>query len=257
MEKAAISFLDILGFKGIWKSRPTEEILQLFEGVRNKIEKIYKEPPPEKKWPAIRPPEITILSDTIVVAFKSDHPQSIFLLANVIYGLQTYFLEANLFVRGAVSWGEYSQKNSTFIGPAIDDVASWYEATNFIGTVLTPKTNYLMDRFSKIEIGVSGAQVAPFLKYDVPDKFGGKSNLYCVNWPSYLQASYKRIPHSIKESDVRLLMYQKFSEQPAIDNPVFKKYENTLHFIDFSIDDFIKRNANHRLHTEAETARLR
>jgi hypothetical protein len=242
MDSAAISFLDILGFKGIWQSRKSEEVLQLLNGVKKKVDEIYQQPPPESGWPETDPPEITVLSDTIVIVMKSDEPHCLFLLANIIYGLYAYFMNANLFLRGAVSWGKYLQSGSTFIGPAIDDVASWYESTDWIGTVLTPKTSYLMDTFTTIEMGIAGYQVKPYIKYQVPDKDGNTHHLYSVNWPAYLQASYKHLPKKEDEIEAQKLMFKIFSKQPAFNGSVLKKYENTMQFLEYSIKDFKQRN---------------
>jgi len=241
MEKAAIAFLDILGFKGIWQNRNSDDVLEIMGGVGTTIQNTYKQPPPEKGWPKSELPEITILSDTIVVVIKSDEPHCIFLLANIVYGLYRYFWNANLFLRGAVSWGDFSQSDSTFIGPAIDDVASWYETANWIGVVLTPKTNYLLDRFPTTTIEINGVQVPPFIKYQVPDKANKKHHLYALNWPAYLQANYK-LPGSEPNDKVKMLMFKMFSEQPAFNSSILEKYENTLQFVDHSLDDFGKRN---------------
>jgi hypothetical protein len=125
METAAIAFLDILGFKGIWQNRDSEKVLKILSGVVGRVKHSYEYPPEDAGWPKSKSPEITILSDTIVVVIKSSDPQCLFPLANLINDLFLYFWKHNLLLRGAVSWGEYSQSGSTFIGPAIDDVASW------------------------------------------------------------------------------------------------------------------------------------
>jgi hypothetical protein len=242
MQTGAISFLDILGFKGIWQNYDSEEVLKILYGVDAQVQTSYKQPSEEKKWPKSELPEITVLSDTIVVVIKSDEPHCLFLLANIIFDLFLYFWKFDLFLRGAVSFGEYSQKGATFIGPAIDDVASWYEEVNWIGAVLTPKTNYLVDRFSRMIMAVNGFQVEPYIKYPVPGKGGKTHNLYSLNWPSYLQSSYKQIPVKPDGNTSKELMYKMFSKQPAFNGVVLSKYENTLHFLDYAIANFISVN---------------
>lgn len=242
MNKAAIAFLDILGFKGIWQTRESDDVLKIMGGVKDKINEIYKEPSQASNWPASENPEITILSDTIVVVIKSEEPHCLFLLANIVFGLFRYFWKHNLFLRGAVSWGEYSKYESTFIGPAIDDVATWYEAANWIGVILTPKTSYLMDRFSKLSMGVNDISVIPYLKYHVPDRAGKKHHLFSINWPAYLQASYKKVPLDGEEIDSKKMMVKMFSEQSAFNGSVLEKYENTLGFLDYSIKNLQETN---------------
>jgi len=242
VEKAAIAFLDILGFKGIWQSRETEDVLQLLSGIQKNIVETYMQPPPDPNWPKYEPPKITILSDTIVVILESEHPSCLFLIANIIGRLYHYFIQHNLFLRGAVSWGEYSQKDSTFIGPAIDDVASWYEASNWIGTVLTPKTNYVMELFTTMEFPINKIQAIPYIKYHVPAKTGKTNHLYSLNWPAFLQATWQNFPNNEERAQVKELILTAFANQPAFDGSVLEKYENTLQFIDYSIKDLRNRN---------------
>lgn len=151
-------------------------------------------------------------------------------------------MELQSFLRGAVSFGEYSQSGSTFIGPAIDDVASWYEATNWIGVVLTPKTNYLMDRFSNTAVEIKGIQIIPYIKYHVPDNAGKTHHLYSVNWPAYLEAGYEHIPSEEEEIKSKQWMFKMFSKQPAFNGAVLEKYENTLRFLEYSINNLRNKN---------------
>jgi hypothetical protein len=245
MENAAISFLDILGFKGIWQSRKSDDVLKLLDNVENEAISLYRHPPPKSKWPKSEPPKVTILSDTIVIVIKSEEPHCLLLLANLVYGLFAHFFESNLFLRGAVTWGKYSQSKSgsSFIGPAIDDVASWYEESNWIGAVLTPKTNYLMDLFPNFTMGVNGYQVTPYIKYNVPSSSGNANHLYSVNWPAYLEASYKNLPTNKNDIKTKKFMYNLFSKQSDINKYVLEKYENTIQFIEYSAQDFTNHNS--------------
>lgn len=235
MDKAAVAFVDILGFKGIWQRRDSNQVLDILKGVKKRITTNYKHPAIDQVWPVSSEPEVTVLSDTIVIAIKSDEPHCVLLMANIINNISLYFYEFGLFFRGAISYGEYEQEDSTFIGPAIDDVAGWYEVADWIGTILTPTTNYIYDRFKNVTVGVNKIPVTPYIKYTVPGKGGRSFKLNCLNWPAYLQASYKRITKSNEKSDARALFEKMFSEQAAFDASVLLKYENTLDFIDYSV----------------------
>lgn len=138
MNKAAVAFVDILGFKGIWQRLDSMLVLKILKGVKERIETNYKHPAPNKGWPKSSNPKVTLLSDTVVIVIESDEPHCLLLMANIINDLSCYFYEYKLFFRGAISYGEYEQDDSTFIGPAIDDVAGWYESADWIGTILTP-----------------------------------------------------------------------------------------------------------------------
>lgn len=47
-------------------------------------------------------------------------------------------LKKKLLVRGATSYGDFQKQESVFIGPAIDESASWHEQGEEIGIFLTP-----------------------------------------------------------------------------------------------------------------------
>jgi hypothetical protein len=242
MNNGAIAFLDILGFKGMWQKEKPEKVLSIMQGVLKRVEKTYKQPPPEKGWPESKGPDITILSDTIVVGFRSEHPACLALIATVIYDLIHYFLEFNMFFRGAVGYGQYVQKGNIFLGPVIDDVASWYQAANWIGVVSTPRTNYFIDRLSINPLVINSIFVPFYAKYDVPDKKGSTYRLNCLNWPAYLQASCKNIPQQNKKSEVRQLIEKAFTKQYPFSANELEKYENTLKFIDFCVSKMEKDN---------------
>jgi len=235
MENGAIAFLDILGFKGIWQRERSEKVSSIMQGVFERVEQTYKKPPPEKKWPESEGPDITILSDTIVIGFRSEHPACLMLIATVIYDLFNYFLEYNMFFRGAVSYGQYEQKGNIFLGPTIDDVASWYQTADWIGVVSTPRTNYFIDRIAIKPLDINSIAVPFYAKYDVPDKKGATHHLNCLNWPAYLQAAYKKLPTADEKSEVHQLFEKIFTEQNPFASDVLIKYDNTLKFIDFCV----------------------
>jgi hypothetical protein len=238
MDNGAIAFLDILGFKGIWQQRSPEEVFSIMDGVTGEIQKTYKKPLPEKGWGLSEDPFVTILSDTIVIGYKSaENPVCLLLLGNIVYDLIHYFLGFGIFFRGALTYGQYIQERNTFIGPAIDDVASWYEAADWIGIITTPRCNYLIDLFSHVTMCVNTISVQAYVKYDVPGKNGEAFHLNALNWPGYLQASFKKLPEKNQKSDAHKLMKKKFTQQAAFDASVLRKYENTLRFVDFCIDE--------------------
>ena len=235
MKTGAVAFFDVLGFKGIWRNKSEEEVLNLMRGVAEVVTAEYKHPPPAKGWPECSPPQVTTLSDTVVITMDSPDPHCVLLLAVALYSVMLHFQRHGLFVRGAIGWGEYSQMGSTFLGPAIDDVATWHETADWIGIVSTPTTNYILDRFSPpLVIDINGFGVVQFLKYDVPGKDGATHRLNCFNWPGYLQASYNELPIPGK-SKARGAMETLFSKQHPFDASVLKKYENTLRFVDFAV----------------------
>ncbi|MEA1995739.1 MAG: hypothetical protein U9N18_06330 [Campylobacterota bacterium] len=234
MKKGAVAFIDILGFKGMWQ-RKDIDVMNILNGIPELIKKRYRYPPPEKKWPSSSEPQVTILSDTIVITIDSEQPHCLFLLGNIINEMTLYFHEHKMFFRGAIGYGEYIQSGNTFVGPAIDDVASWYEVADWIGIVLTPKSNYIIDRFSPFKIKVNNYDVQTFIKYDVSDKYNNTYHINCLNWPGYLQAAYEELPNNGSKSKTHKLMVGLFTEQGEFDALVLKKYENTLKFVDYAV----------------------
>jgi len=97
-------------------------------------------------------------------------------MAPILNDLNFYFYKHNLFYRGAIGYGKYERDESTFIFPVIDNVASWYEAAVWIGTILTPVTNYIYDRFENMEVNINNFSVNPYIKYLVP---GPETRLMC------------------------------------------------------------------------------
>ena len=194
------------------------------------VKETYKAPPPEKGWPEVGEPNITLLSDTIIITFESEHEQALFFMCEVIDRILRHLLRQGIFACGAIGWGEYTQNGPLFIGPAIDDVAMWYEAANWIGVITTPKTNYLIDRFNSVAFPVNGNKVDLFIKYEVPMKSGKPIRLNVFNWPGWMQNSYKKEEGNVKQSIIGI-----FSLQGFIDASVHEKYEQTLNFIDHSL----------------------
>jgi hypothetical protein len=231
MKTGAIAFLDILGFKGIWQHRPEQEILDMLLAVPELVKQTYKAPPPDKGWPAVGEPGVTILSDTVIITFESEHPQTLLLMCTIISAILHHFLKHNIFARGAIGWGRYTQNGPVFLGPAVDDVAMWYEAANWIGVITTPRTNYMIDRLGNRQFEANGKKVDPFIKYDVPLKSGKPILLNVFNWPGLMQTAYV----GEGAGNFRQTMTGVFSVQDSIDASVHEKYEQTLKFIDHAL----------------------
>lgn len=232
MKKGAVAFIDILGFKGIWQTRSESEILGLLTQVPVVIAKAHAGVRAGEGWAKIPPPDVVVLSDTIVVTLDSEEPQSLFILGNSVYMAMHHLFSGGLFVRGALGFGEYARSESTFLGPAIDDVASWYEVADWIGVITTPTTSFLIDRFSSpLEMGVNGFMVPQFIKWDVPGKGAGPFRLNAFNWPGYLQANFSELAGDGK-SKARVFMESLFAKQAPFGASVLAKYENTLNFVD-------------------------
>jgi hypothetical protein len=231
MKTGAVAFLDILGFKGIWQTRGEQELLKIIGSIPQAAEEGYAMPAPEKGWPGSGRPKITVLSDTVVITMDAEQPHGLLLISNVVYRVMHLFLQSGLFVRGAIGWGKYAHSENTFLGPAIDDVATWYEVADWIGVIAVPAAGFMVDRFSPLRMGVGKYGVLPFFRHEVPLKGGRSLRLQALNWPGYLEASLLGA-YPGQTGLARQSMEQMFSRQSEVSFEIARKYENTLKFVD-------------------------
>ncbi len=130
-------------------------------------------------------------------------------------------------VRGATAYGYFTTKDNIMVGPAIDEVASWYEMTDWIGVIQTPsamfQTNTQNFIFNKYEI---------LSKYDVYIKWYGKINTYCSNWTVAWNWKNK---HSKED------LLKCFLKMGPITPSISFKFMNTLKFYE---DMMILKNSN-------------
>ncbi len=231
MKIGAVLFLDLLGFKGIWQSRTESEIVSLLTNVQSLVDKTFVEP--NATWPKCERPAATVLSDTIVVTIECAKPHALLLIGHIAIALINHFALKDIFLRGAVSFGPYYQEGPVFLGPAIDDVATWYERADWIGVIATPRTNYILDGFTHTHIGVENFAISQFIKYAVPIKNGSNLEMNVFNWPIIYQEM--RGP---KQKTVEKFFRSIFANQSNFDERVMMKYENTLAFIRHSVSSY-------------------
>lgn len=102
-----------------------------------------------------RVPEYNIFGDTVIIMWKCDNVphdfSSTFMFASeVAANLIRLGVEKGLFLRGAISIGEYVNKSTEYgkstIGPAVADSASWYEEADWFGVIATPHCSIQINR---------------------------------------------------------------------------------------------------------------
>ena len=145
--EGTVTFLDVLGWKGIWQKQhdALNILFEFIEGIKERAERVnynYGE-----KEESMRGVETTVISvsDTIAL-FTPSHEYADPRHALQIHGEICSFIipesiKRGIPVRGATSFGRYSIKEAIMIGPAVDEAASWHEAHDFIGVILTPSAN--------------------------------------------------------------------------------------------------------------------
>ena len=129
-------------------------------------------------------PIIFTFNDTIIIALETERNSeynAIKGFAKILRRFISYSLTKRLFFRGAFSIGSYivCESQNLIMGNAVTDAASWYEQTEFIGAVATPKASMIIKQHV-----LQDSKPPEFLLFetDIPCKKGPRK-LYAVNWP--------------------------------------------------------------------------
>jgi hypothetical protein len=205
-----ITFLDVLGWKGIYsrKTNAIHSLMQLVEGVRSQAE--------EHRGRINGSIEIKSISDTIVI-FTPCTEDEVSIAIDIHGALCQWIIpksiEAEIPVRGAISYGEIEVKENIFVGKAVDEAAAWHEHADWIGVHLTPTAEY----FSDIK-----EDNALWVMFPPPNKTPLRWEAHCVNWTADWQDRLK------KTQDIK----KKFCKLGPIVPEIAGKYANTLKFID-------------------------
>lgn len=215
MKKGVVTFIDVLGWKGIWNrysdlNEPIHILKELIKTTREDIERLTT----KAEKPFGTKIDVISVSDTIVLYSESSNIKlSVLHHSGVCILMMKKAFELGLFIRGAITYGSYSNIDEIFVGPAIDEVASWHEYADWVGVMVCPSV-YLnlksMEGFTEHEF---------LVEYDVPVK-KGKVKTYAINWPEM----YKR---NMKETKC---IHSVFVEYGTSLPEIYSKYENTLQF---------------------------
>jgi hypothetical protein len=171
--------------------------------------------------------------DTFLLVWKLTNPSDELLglvtIGRVLSMVIFNGLYGRIRLRGAVSIGDIILDERSVLGPAINDVASWYDKAEFIGAVATPECGQHLSyiELKPVAAGFNDEKTgkreldASFQKYDVPVKGGSTRNLWVVNWPDIA---------TCRQQDP-LGWYFERTRKLAIPFGTEQKYENTEKFI--------------------------
>lgn len=204
-----VTFLDVLGWKGIY-SRKADAIGSLRELIKGVSSKAMEHC--DRIWPIT----VKSISDTIVIftpCTKDEVSTAIDIHGSLCQWLIPESIDAEIPVRGAISYGEFEVSGNIFVGKAVDEAASWHEQADWIGVHLTPSAEYLFD----IDDGK-----AQWITFSPPTKTSLKWELHCVNWTADWQDRSKKI------QDIK----KKFCLLGPIVPEIAGKFANTLKFIE-------------------------
>jgi hypothetical protein len=169
--------------------------------------------------------KLTTFGDTLILSWEvkpSELPQYLLHVGVSLAFLVALGLERRLLFRGAISVGEYIQSGSIVLGPAVADVATWYDRAEWIGVSATP---YCCQYLSALEIE-HGVFRQSFVRYDVPVKQEQPRELWSVPWPHHLAFSADEIlkPPSLSH-------YYAFVKKLSIPKGTEDKFFNTETFV--------------------------
>ncbi|HCE41974.1 MAG TPA: hypothetical protein DET40_00305 [Lentisphaeria bacterium] len=215
MLEGSVTFLDILGWKGIWTRnvKAAERLLALINSIDEHKQKLQENLAVDNIEYRGLNTTIKSISDTIVLSTPGSPVHSAKLHGHIISFAIIESLKQKLPIRGATAYGQFSIKENIMIGPAIDEAAEWYEATDWIGVIQTPSAEFKY-REETEDI---------WMKYDVKYKQIGRYDSYALNWCKKWNEEYANGKETLHEI---------FSQMGPISTSVSIKYKNTLEFYD-------------------------
>lgn len=179
MKWGAITLLDILGWKGIWqrKHNAIRDLLKIIEITTQRAERISNREFPCLKGSIFKEldTEIISISDTIAIVTYGECNKALEYQATVASRVISESIIHQIPVRGATCYGELTSVENIMLGPAVDEVASWYEMFDWIGVIFTPSALLQCDNDSFFSKGI----IKP---HSVDIKNYGKYDTFCVNW---------------------------------------------------------------------------
>ena len=127
LEEGYLIFADILGWKGIWKKYNSNEerirIATKLLDIRDILKKEIKE----------ENSSINLISDTFIISSNNYEMSN-----KISKRLIEECLKNSFVIRGTISFGEYYNKDTVYIGPAVDEAASWHDVGEEIGIFYAP-----------------------------------------------------------------------------------------------------------------------
>lgn len=147
INNGAVTFLDVLGWKGIWQRQ--DNPIQILDGLRERLQTSANE---YGRGRILKKTDVLSISDTIVLLTEiqelENPADALDLHGQLCAETLLYSLEQGIPLRGATGYGEFSvnTKNNIFVGKAIDETASWHEQADWIGVFMTPSAFYSYDR---------------------------------------------------------------------------------------------------------------
>ncbi|MCL2165648.1 MAG: hypothetical protein FWH55_14960 [Oscillospiraceae bacterium] len=184
-ELGAVTFLDVLGWKGIWQKEDnahralydlideTQEKATSVSTMYSNTEIVRGASSGEIKRGKKCKTDVLSISDTITLFTEGTPRNALAIHSHICSWLLERALSQGIPLRGAISYGRYIVEGNIMIGYAVDEAASWHEETNWIGVILTPTA----------QIMIKDNVESPIIEYDrIPFKRTERNLKLCVNW---------------------------------------------------------------------------
>lgn len=185
MRDGAVAMLDILGWKGIWQRMPAAEAIDALQYIEKSVRHVWSLMQDDPKVVGhhrfnLVDLHVQTISDTVVIHAEGKPHPVIELVAGCCATAIGAGLLRGLLIRGAISYGPYSSTEAIFVGPAVDEVASWYDQVEIVGACFTPQAeNTALRRALDLK------NVARRTK--VPVKGQPARDVLCVDWPRIMR----------------------------------------------------------------------
>lgn len=215
--EGVVTFLDILGWKGIYNRNHNA-----INSLNNLISKIKSEAE-TKRGLITSDIAVRCISDTIVMhsfCAEAEIPKNINIHGQLCQSIIPESISAEIPVRGTITFGEFENMDNIFVGKAVDEAAAWYEQADWIGVHLTPSAEYVFE-----EIAGDGTDL--WIQFEPPLKNRAKLITHCVNWANKWNTSDDKIK----------ALKKKFRQLGPIVPEISGKFSNTLLFVEKAINN--------------------
>lgn len=193
------------------------KVIELLKSLTNKMGQLETE---------VAEPKIYTFGDNVIFTWAIGQDRVMKALAAVGEWLSLLIIQGlsnNMLFRGAVSVGEYVTEKNTVIGPAVADVAAWYENADWFGICLTPTLEFHLISLINDDNKMKNYLARWFVQYEVPYKEGRTKKQWCIAWPYRIWANSDNDPAPIPMLAIVLWDYPKPKGTET-------KYYNSLDF---------------------------
>ncbi len=210
LSDGVVTFLDVLGWRGVYDriSNATGKLSTLVDGLGKQVTR--------HRGKVQGNTLVKSISDTIAIFTQCDvgeATKAINIHGELAAWAILYSIEAEIPVRGAITYGSFAIQDNIFIGKAVDEAAAWHEYADWIGVHLTPSAEFVFADTDGNNLWVI---------YTPPNKSTMPWRPHCVNW---IHAWDDREEEIIK-------IKAKFRSLGPLVPEIASKLLNTLNFIE-------------------------